>query len=130
MSFGDNTRPGTSGPITRRDGVPVMQSDETTRLRAELEQALVAIEDMEQRLTQLTEENVKLRAQFAEQVRQRAVAERKAEQLLQEISKPRDTEELPLRHELSVTLEELQVMQEELQIAHEALARAGVRVTV
>jgi ABC-type phosphate transport system auxiliary subunit len=126
MSFGDDARPGTAGQLTRRDGPSIVQSDETARLRAELEQARVVIEDMEQRLTQLTEENIELRAQSAEQVRLRTVAEREAERLREEISKPRDTEESPLRHELSVTLEELQVMQEELQVAHEALARARV----
>ncbi len=123
MSFGGDARSGADSPLTRPQVQPATSSDETTRLRAELEQSQVAIEDMEQRLGELTEENVDLRAQLAELLRMRAAAEQESELLRGEISKPRDTEELLLRQELSVTLEELQVMQEELQVAHEALAR-------
>jgi hypothetical protein len=95
-------------------------------LRAELKQAHVAIEDMEQRMAELVEESVKLRAQLVEQKNLRVAAEEQMRRLQSEVSKPPDTEDSLMRQELSVTLEELQVMQEELQVAHEALARVRV----
>jgi chromosome segregation ATPase len=99
--------------------------NEAGRLRAELEQAQVALEDMDERLAELVRASAGLSERLAEQSRLREEAERRAEQLREEVSlmKERETAvEAQLRNELSVALEELQVMQEELQGAHNALA--------
>jgi peptidoglycan hydrolase CwlO-like protein len=96
------------------------------RLRAELEQAQVAIEDMNERLIELARANEELAARLREEVRLREKTELQLCQLRAETShgKREEAEGGALRQELSVALEELQVMQEELQAAHDALSAA------
>jgi chromosome segregation ATPase len=100
--------------------------DDIRRLRSELEQAHVALEDMDERMAELVRINAELSERLREQSRLREQAELRAEQLIQhaEAAQADRTEETCLRQELSVTLEELRVMQEELQTAHDALAAA------
>jgi chromosome segregation ATPase len=110
------------------DSADTASISEAGRLRAELEQAQVALEDMDHRLAELGRANAGLSERLAEQSRLRQEAEHRAEQLREEIAlmKERETAvEAQLRNELSVALEELQVMQEELQGAHDALAVAA-----
>ncbi len=95
------------------------------RLRAELEQAHVAIEDMNERVSELIRANDELAAQLKEEARLRAVTETQL-LALREQARPAD-DAAALRQELSVALEELQVMQEELQAAHDALSGAQHR---
>jgi predicted RNase H-like nuclease (RuvC/YqgF family) len=94
----------------------------TERLRSELEQAYVAIEDMSERVAELVRANEELTAQLQEEVRLREQTEKQLLEL-----RSGQPEDPTLRQELSVALEELQVMQEELQAAHDALAVAAPR---
>lgn len=106
--------------------VGVSQLGEVVRLRAELEQALVAVEDMDQRLMEFADANSELQARLTDETQRRIAAELRVDQILEK-ARARElesAEDPAMREELSVTLEELQVMQEELQAAHEALARA------
>jgi hypothetical protein len=94
------------------------------RLRAELEQAQVAMEDMNERVVELARCNEELAARLREEVRLREKAELQLFELHARMPhrKQDNTDEAVLRQELSVALEELQVMQEELQAAHNALS--------
>ncbi|HEY7581426.1 MAG TPA: hypothetical protein VH855_27840 [Acetobacteraceae bacterium] len=96
------------------------------RLRAELEQAQVAIEDMNERLIELARVNEELAARLREEARLREKTELQLFQLRAQTphGKREEAEDATLRQELSVALEELQVMQEELQAAHDALSAA------
>lgn len=97
------------------------------RLRAELEQAHVAIEDMSERVAELVRANDELAARLKEEARLRALTEMELLKLREQSrshGSPEQAEDAALRQELSVALEELQVMQEELQAAHDALSGA------
>ena len=102
-------------------------SREVVRLRTELEQATVTIEDMEERLAELDRSNVELAAANerleGDLAKERALREQAEARLqLQGLMAEAEGKEAILRQELSVVLEELQVMQEELQTAHANLA--------
>jgi predicted RNase H-like nuclease (RuvC/YqgF family) len=115
------------------------QIDQTARLRmeTELEQATVAIEDLDARLAQFAEKNERLTTEVAELERRNGIlSERliletaRREEAEARVRRDRDdadlrTEVAALKHELSVVLEELQVMQEELEYAHRALVAGG-----
>jgi prefoldin subunit 5 len=110
-------------PSPETDGV-------AERLRAELEQAHVAIEDMSERLAELARANEELTARLKEEARLRALTELQLRDLRERPSACNNAglaEGAALRQELSVALEELQVMQEELQAAHDALSGAQRR---
>jgi hypothetical protein len=97
------------------------------RLRAELEQAYVAMEDMSERFSELARANEELEAKLKEEARLRALTEMELLKLREQSRShgdPEQAEDAALRQELSVALEELQVMQEELQAAHDALSGA------
>ncbi len=95
------------------------------RMRAELEQAHVAIEDMNDRIAELTNANEVLAGKLQQELRLREETERDLLRLRSEMPtrKPDDTEKQMLRHELSMAIEELQIMQEELQAAHDELGQ-------
>jgi chromosome segregation ATPase len=100
-------------------------SGEAERLRAELEQAHVAIEDMSERMAELARANEELTAKLKEEARLRALSEGQLRDLRERARSTPGAEQADdgaLRQELSVALEELQVMQEELQAAHDALS--------
>jgi chromosome segregation ATPase len=98
---------------------------EIARLRAELEQAHVALEDSEERLAELNAANAALSDRLLNEQQKREAAELNAAQLLIQLESARAGQENPdLRQELSVTLEELKVMEEELLAAHHDLLRA------
>jgi len=100
-------------------------TDRLAQLQGELEQAKVAMEDMDARLAELAGANATLESQLETQLCLRVKAEQRVVELLADASKQStQREEVALRQELSVALEELQVMQEELQTAHDALAAA------
>jgi chromosome segregation ATPase len=95
------------------------------RLRAELEQAHVAMEDMSERVAELVRANDELAAKLKEEACLRAAIEAQLRELREHTGpRPERTDDAALRQELSVALEELQVMQEELQAAHDALSIA------
>ena len=100
------------------------------RLQAELEQAHVTIEDMNERVSELIRANDELAAQLKEEARLRTLTETQLLELREQARSQRGSElaeDAALRQELSVALEELQVMQEELQAAHDALSGAQPR---
>jgi hypothetical protein len=96
----------------------------TDRSRAELEQAHVAIEDLNERVMELARANEELTTRLREEARLRHKSELELLELRAKAvpSKPDNVEHATMRQELSVALEELQVMQEELQAAHDALS--------
>jgi hypothetical protein len=103
----------------------VDSADRLVRLQGELEQARVAMEDMDARLAELAGVNATLETELRTQSGLRAKAEQRIVELLADASKQGPQPEVTtLRQELSVALEELQVMQEELQAAHDTLAAA------
>ena len=108
------------------EGQGAAAPDDVRRLRSELEQAHVALEDMDERIAELVRANAEMSERLREESRLREQAELRAEQLVQHArhDQPDRTGEKSLRQELSVALEELRVMQEELQTAHDALAAA------
>ena len=99
------------------------------RLRAELEQAHVALEDMNERVMELVRTNEELAAKLKQQTRLREKTERQLSDVRAQAQVsppvPPPSDDALLRQELSVALEELQVMQEELQAAHDALLVAN-----
>jgi uncharacterized coiled-coil DUF342 family protein len=113
---------GTLRPRHDADGTSSAAAD-AARLRAELEQLSVSLEDMDERIQELVRNNTELGAQLTTEMRLRQEAEQRIQELLAaEVPPPvESTAELQLRQELSLALEELQVVQEELQAAHDAL---------
>lgn len=109
-------------------------SDEVARLRAELEQTRVLIEDMEEQVAALAAANAELSEQLTGQTRLREAAEHELAAAMAAQRKEKSADDLQMREdaamrqELNVALEELQVMLEELQSAHDALSteRQGV----
>ena len=103
--------------------------DLTERLRAELEQAHVAVEDMNERVLELVRANEELVARLKQETRLREHTERQLSEVRAQAQArqppPPPGDDAIVRQELSVALEELQVMQEELQAAHDALSGAG-----
>lgn len=99
---------------------------EVERLRGELEQAAVALEDMNEWASRIAASNEQLSVQIQVEIKARHEAEK---QLTEVLSKPQPDLELHRRQEealkaqLSVTLEELQVMAEEFQASQEELRR-------
>jgi DNA repair exonuclease SbcCD ATPase subunit len=95
------------------------------RMRAELEQAHVAMEDMNDRIAELARANEELTDRLQHEMRRREETEQQLLELRSEVPdrKPDDGEKDMLRHELSMVIEELQIMQEELQSAHDELGR-------
>ncbi len=95
------------------------------RLRAELEQAQVTIEDLNERISELVRANGELADKLQQETRSRAETERRLSQLCSDMpdDKRDEAEKKMLRQELSMAIEELQIMQEELQAAHDELGR-------
>lgn len=97
------------------------------RLGAELEQAHVTIEDLNERVAELARANEELTAKLTAAARLRERAELELAELRAQSAGGKsevDDASSVLRQELSLALEELQVMQEELQAAHDALSAA------
>ena len=111
--------------MTPHEAHPSEASGVAERLRAELEQAQVAIEDMNDRIAELIGANEELTAKLKEEARVRKLTEMQLQELRAQAPSSGGHElsdDEVLRQELSVALEELQVMQEELQAAHNALS--------
>lgn len=100
---------------------------EIARLRSELEQARVALEDMEQRIAHLTAANTALQGELQREVGCREELERQLQQMRVATlgAATPVTPELVLRQQLSTALEEMHVMAEELSLAQEALRKAA-----
>jgi hypothetical protein len=113
--------------MTPREAQPPQTNGVDERLQAELEQAQVVIEDMGERMTELTRANEELTAKLKEETRLRQLTEMQLQELRERALPTQgleQTDNAALRQELSVALEELLVMQEELQAAHDALSGA------
>lgn len=97
------------------------------RVRSELEQARVALEDMELKLAELGAVNAGLRAHLEQETTAREALEERLRQLRTAQITPSSpaSSEIVLRQQLSTALEELHVMAEELTLAQEALQKAG-----
>ena len=95
------------------------------RMRAEFEQARVAMEDMNDRIVALARANEELTDKLQQETRLREETEQQLLEIRAKIAdrRPDDAEKEMLRHELSMAIEELQIMQEELQAAHDELGR-------
>jgi hypothetical protein len=102
-----------------------LQVDSAGRMRAELEQARVAMEDMDDRIVELARANEELTGKLEHELRLREETEQQLLELRSKMSDRTrgDAEKEMLRHELSMAIEELQIMQEELQAAHDELGR-------
>jgi len=113
----DATASGITAPL-HVDGVD-------RRMRAELEQAQMAMEDMNDRIVELARANEELTDKLQEEMRLRQEVEQQLVELRSKSAdrRPEDAENDMLRHELSMAIEELQIMQEELQAAHDELGR-------
>lgn len=98
-------------------------SAEIERLRSELEQARVALEDMDHRVAELSAANAALHERLQREVRSRELADRELQALraAQHAASPEAGPEAALREQLSTALEELYVMAEELSLAQDAL---------
>jgi DNA anti-recombination protein RmuC len=113
--------------MTQTEAHPASANGVAERLRAELEQAHVAMEDMSERVSELARVNEELAAKLKNEARLRALTEMQLQELREQAQSHGSAEQADgaaLRQELSVALEELQVMQEELQAAHDALSGA------
>ena len=97
------------------------------RLRGELEQARVALEDLERSVVDLTAANARLQVELQRETECRQALERQLEQLRAAKlgSGAPVSLELALRQQLSTALEEMHVMAEELTLAQEALLKAS-----
>jgi septal ring factor EnvC (AmiA/AmiB activator) len=95
------------------------------RLRSELEQTHVELEDLDSRINALAAAKDDLEQRLRVERRLREAAERQVTELITAAQTPRPEQaiELELRQQLSVTSEELHVMADELQLAQEALHR-------
>lgn len=98
------------------------------RLRSELEQAQVTLEDMDARIAGLSVSNGELQDRLRDEVRRREEMEREVQHLRKTVVEaPTESPvELALREQLSTALEELHVMAEELTLAQDAIRLAGV----
>jgi hypothetical protein len=115
--------------------VDASQAEEMARPRTELEQAAVAIKDMDARVTQLAEENAelaervlqlsRLNGELTQQLAGQTALRELVETQLRRQVEPELTEAAVMRSELSVVLKALQMVQEELQNAHLALSAAS-----
>ncbi len=105
--------------------IPPQVDGSDGRVRAELEQAHVAIEDMNDRIVELARANEELTEKLQQELRSREETEQQLVALRLHVPdrKQHDAEKQMLRHELSMAIEELQIMQEELQAAHDELGR-------
>jgi len=112
-------------PVTNSAAASLEVDGLAGRLRAELEQAQVAMEDMNDRIVELARANEDLTDRLQEEMRLREETERQLSRLTSDTpdSKRDDVEKEMLRHELSMAIEELQIMQEELQAAHDELGQ-------
>lgn len=102
-------------------------SAEMERLRGELEQARVALEDMDHRVAELSASNAELHERLHREMRSREAAQRELE-ALQASQRAAAAEAAPdavLREQLSTALEELYVMAEELSLAQDALRQTA-----
>ena len=90
----------------------------------ELEQAHVALEDMERHLERLAHENEQFQAQVRDEQHRRQAAEQRLRELdeaLSAMTRKKDAQIELLHEKLATTLEELSVMSEELSGAKEML---------
>lgn len=97
------------------------------RLRNELENARVAMEDMDARIAELSASNGALQDRLREEVRRREEMEREVQRLRETVvAAPSESPmEHALREQLSTALEELHVMAEELTLAQDAIRLAA-----
>ena len=102
---------------------------EVEGLHGELEQARVALEDMDHRIAELAVANGTLQERLASETRRRELAERELQNLRasMEAASAAPAEGDALRQQLSTALEELHVMAEELSAAQDALRQATIR---
>jgi hypothetical protein len=118
---------GISAPAAVKEhlAAPLQVDDVDGRMRAELEQAHVAMEDMNDRIVELARMSEELTDKLRLEQRLREETEQQLLELRSRMPdhKPDDAEKEMLRHELSMAIEELQIMQEELQAAHDELGR-------
>lgn len=108
--------------VTDPRAAPLQTDGVVGRIRAELEQAHVAMEDMNDRIAELARANEELTDRLNHEQRLREETERQLQKLPSGLTQD-DGEKEMLRHELSMAIEELQIMQEELQAAHDELGR-------
>lgn len=96
------------------------------RLHSELEQARVALEDMDARIAELSVSNGELQDRLRDEVRRREEMEREVQHLRETVvAAPSESPvELALREQLGTALEELHVMAEELALAQDAIRLA------
>jgi len=112
------------------ESLPIQTGNhEIQGLRGELEQARVALEDMDHRLAELAIAHDELQQRLADETRRRELAERQLRDLKASMAatSAAPDEGDALRQQLSTALEELHVMTEELSVAQDALREATCR---